>query len=329
MRVRATPLAENPHRRDEGVDPGSSRDHVGKVWNQRAVRAEARVRYGLLSRLAALSLGLSDHIISVALARGAWDEVYPGVYYLNASPREWESDLMAAILAAGPRAVASHRSAARLWGLDGFKSATLELTVPFTNEPMPEGVLIHRTRRPPGQTLRESMPVTTVERTLLDLAAMLSERVLERTVQSALHARLTTSEMLWQVLATDGGRGVTGTRRFRGVLGRVADELSQSLAESEFVKLLRVAPIPAPEPQFPLRLPGGDMAYLDFGWPEQRKAIEIDGFMAHSTPDQLERDLRRQNQILELGWELRRFAARDIRLRPREIVGEVIRFLTP
>jgi very-short-patch-repair endonuclease len=71
----------------------------------------------------------------------------------------------------------------------------------------------------------------------------------------------------------------------------------------------------------------GDPIRPDFYWPLMAKAVEVDGIDAHDSAEKLDRDLQRQNEMMDLGIELRRFSARRVRRHPREFVDEVRRFL--
>lgn len=230
-------------------------------------------------------------------------------------------------MAAGPTALASHRSAARVWGLDGVYGGPIELTVPYSQRPMPQGVTVHRTRRSLPEEIRLSIPVTSVERTLLDVAGLIPDRALEKATESALRHRLSSIEALARSLKQHGGRGVKGTRRMRRVLAAVECDVAGSPAEVELRDLMRDAPIPMPTPQLEVRLPTGENAYPDFSWPDRMRIVEVDGFEAHSTPEQLQHDLRRQNMLMDLGWEIRRFSARDVRRTPLEVIAEIVRFV--
>ncbi|MDP9143434.1 MAG: DUF559 domain-containing protein [Actinomycetota bacterium] len=231
-------------------------------------------------------------------------------------------------MAAGPHALASHRTAAVLWGLDGISGQMIEATVPYSKLPMPSGVIIHRTRRQLPAAVVDGIPITKVERTLLDLAANLPPIILEKALMSAVHLRLTTPDMIAQCLTEDGGRGVKGTKNLRRTLGFVDDGITGSPAEVDVMRLVRVAAIPAPDCQFEIEFPDGAKAYPDFAWPHLAKCIEIDGFDAHGSPEALERDLERQNKLLELGWEMRRFSARRVRRNPDGVLAEIVRFVT-
>lgn len=271
--------------------------------------------------------GLTDHYIQSQMDLRRWTQPHPGVYYLNATPMTWQARVLGAVLGAGDEALASHRTAGALWELEGFGGRVIELTVPFTNEPAPKGVIVHRTRRllPAADVL--GIPATSVERTLLDLAAVLPDAVLEKAAMSALRKKLTTTEAIALSLAEQGGRGVRGTKRLRRVLAAVDEGITGSVGEVEAAQIIRTAPVPAPARQHRIRLPDGSNAYPDFSWPRLQKIVEVDGYGAHSTPEQLRRDLIRQNMLMDLGWEIRRFSVDRIRREPALVRAEIIEFV--
>lgn len=296
-------------------------------WDEREVRTVAAGQHALIDRATLLHYGATDSIIARRLRAGTLDHVYPGVYDYNVTRREWVAAVHAAVLAAGPQALASHRTAGVLWGLDGVSGRMLELTVPFSKEPVPESVLVHRTRRRLPREVVDSVPITNVERTLLDLAAILPPIVLEKAVTSAIYQRLTTVDMAMLRLSQEGGRGVKGTRKLRKTLALLDDGITGSPSEVDLMSIMRTAPIPFPECQFEITFHEGDHAYPDFAWPDRRKCVEVDGFGAHGSPEALERDLIRQNRLFEMGWELRRFSARTVRRDPVGVLAEIIRFI--
>jgi hypothetical protein len=307
---------------------GSACTLGGLGWNAREARRVASENHALVDRRAALNQGAGDAVIARLIRQGLWKPVHPGVYYLNVTPADWTTTVHAAVMAAGPDALASHRTASVLWGLDGVRGQILELTVPFRKDPAPAGVIVHRTRRPLPQAVAGGVPVTRVERTLLDLSAQLPPIVLEKALMSALHKGLTTSDLLAFHLGQQGGRGVKGTKKLRSALSHIDDGTTGSPSELDLMTMLRSAPIPLPRCQFEITFPEGDHAYPDFAWPDRGKCIEVDGFDAHGTPEALERDLVRQNRLLDLGWDLRRYSARRIRRQPTAVVNEIIHFVT-
>ncbi len=296
-------------------------------WKEGSLRGAARGRYGFLDRATVLGLGLSDATVTRRIRDGALERSAAGVYQFDATEPSWEARVFRAILSAGPDALASHRTAGALWGLDGVNRNVIEVTVPYTEGPVPMGFLVHRTRRVLQGVAIDSIPVTSIERTVLDLSAVLPDSILEKALMSALRENLTTADRIAAVITEQGGRGVRGTKKVRRVLARVGDGVPGSPSEVDVRRLIRAAPIPSPECQLQIELPGGGNAYPDFAWPDRLKIVEIDGLEAHRSGDALHNDLRRQNMLLDLGWQIRRFSARAVRRDPNGVITEIVRFI--
>lgn len=129
---------------------------------------------GVITRSQALEVGISPRTIARRLQEGTWVRVQPRVFRSVHFPESREQAPLAAVLAAGPSAAASHRAAAWVWGIQGLRSAPLEITVPAGHvpvladaivHPIPDLTPIHVGRVGP-------LPVTTVARTLVDLGAV-------------------------------------------------------------------------------------------------------------------------------------------------------------
>ena len=298
------------------------------MWDEGSLRAVASTRHGVITRDQALALGVTNNEISRRMRIERIEQLHPGVYYLNATPPTWKTDVLAGVVAAGPDALASHRCAAVLWGFDGIYGQMIEATVPYTDSPEPEGVTLHRTRRPNPVAVVEGIPLTTPERTLLDLARRMPVPTMEKAVRSAIRDGITTVEKIKVEMSTAGGRGVGGTRRLRRVAEDVAYDQSDSPAEIDLRLIVDEALVPRPVQQLRIRLRTGANAYPDFAWPDRGRIVEVDGFDSHRDPIRFQLDLERQNQLMDLGWEVRRFAAADIRKRPDEVREELIRFVT-
>lgn len=297
------------------------------MWDEGRAREVAAAQHGLIRRADLTSLGVTDREIDLRISVRRIDVPHPGVYYLNSTPPPWKTAVLAAAMAAGPDALASHRCAAVLWGFDAVYGRTIEVTVPYLESPEPDGVILHRTRRPNPPAVLDSIPVTTPERTLFDLAPILPARVLEKAGRSAVHLGLTTVEQIDLVVAEFGGRGVSGTKRMRWLVGALANDQSGSVSEIDLKHIISDAPIPPPVQQLQIRLHDNSHAYPDFSWPNRSKIVEVDGFGAHGSPEQLQNDLRRQNALMELGWQLRRFTATEVRDHPSRVRSEIIRFV--
>ena len=296
------------------------------MWEEKSVRELAGRQHGLVRRSQLIEMGATDREIGWR-AEGRIEVVHPGVYYVDSTPHTWRTQVLAAVFAAGPDALASHRCAALLWELDAIYGRTIEVTVPYVESPSPAGCILHRTRRPNPASLFEAIPITSPERALFDIAPKVPDRVLEKATRSAVRSGLTTPDKLDLIVSTYGGRGVAGTRRMRRVVGLVANDESGSVSEIDLKYIILDAPIPRPVQQLRVRLPDGGNAFPDFAWSDRMRIVEADGFLAHGTPEQLQQDLRRQNQLMDLGWEIRRFTATEIRENATEVRAKVIDFV--
>lgn len=203
----------------------------------------------------------------------------------------------------------------------------LELTVPYDSRPIPRGIIVHRTRRSqePDEVL--GIPVTSVERTLLSCSAQLPAIVVGKALDSAIRKGLTDVDRCYDTLVAKGGRGVEGTRRFRGaLLERILETATGSGAEFELLYHMQMALLPRPELQHELFI-NGERRVPDFYWPDRGKAVEVDGVDAHASAERLDDDLVRQNALMDVGIELRRFSARRVRREQEKVVAEIRKFL--
>lgn len=275
-----------------------------------------------------LNAGGTDRMIASRIQRGLWTSPHAGVYRLGPEPSSWLERLDAAVVAAGPSALVSHRAAYVLWGLDGIDTQLVEITVPYECAPVPSGVIRHRTRREMAREIVQGLPATSVTRTLLDSARYLPLPVLVKGIDSALRRELTSVPRLWETARDEGGRGVPGAGRFRKALAHIDDSgTTGSPAEAVILLEMKRHGIPEPSPQWEVVTPSGRRYLVDFGWPDFMKGVEIDGLDAHSGSENLERDLIRQNDLMDAGVELRRFTARRVRNDPEAVVEEIRRFL--
>jgi hypothetical protein len=292
------------------------------------ILAVARGQQYLVSRTQILELGGTDHLIRQRVQLGRWERRQAGVYQIDRRYLAWLDQLAAAVLAGGEATLASHRAALVLWGMDGLRSAPVEVTAPYSNRPIPKNVIVHRTRRAMDSCVVDGVPVTTAERTLLDLASLLPPIVLSKAVESSIRNQFASADSILETISIQGGRGVRGVKKLKRVMAdRSSDTPTGSGSETELIFYLRRAGVLEPELQHELFTEAGDRVLPDFYWPLVGKAVEVDGIDAHMTPEALERDLARQNALLEMGIELRRFSARTVRRNPHQVVEEIRRFL--
>src|SRR5947209_14979209 len=109
---------------------------------QHLIRVAAS-QYGLLERSQIDDLGVSDDQVHRQLRSGMWSNPHAGVYVVGAAPESRLQQLLAACMAAGPDAVASHRAAAWLWGFEGFPTAPIEITYHYNRGAAPRAVITH------------------------------------------------------------------------------------------------------------------------------------------------------------------------------------------
>lgn len=297
------------------------------MWDEAAIQGLAAQQHGLVERSQLSAMGITSREIAGHTGRERVEALQPGVYYMNATPPTWQADVLAAVMGAGPKALASHRCAAVLWDLAGIRGKVIEVTVPLGDGPEPVGAIVHRTRRHNVGALAQGIPITTIERTLMDLARTLGDRIVLKAMRSAIHQQLTTPAQIDGAIGQLGGRGVGGTRRMRRVLRLAEDDESGSVAEVDLRMIILDAPVPTPVQQMRVRLSSATNAYPDFAWPDRMRIVEVDGFGAHGTPEQVQNDLRRQNLLMELGWEIRRFTATEVRDQPLRVRADLVKFV--
>jgi predicted transcriptional regulator of viral defense system len=141
-------------------------------------------QHGLLLRAQVLDVGLTDAMIDHRIRSGRWARVCPGLYRLAGVPVSWRQRALAACLVAGPGAVVSHRSAAVLWGLSGFRPGPIEITVPNGHSVRSPLARVHRTAEV-SRVVRDGVPLTRPARTIADLAVVVGGQVLEEAVAAA------------------------------------------------------------------------------------------------------------------------------------------------
>jgi very-short-patch-repair endonuclease len=274
----------------------------------RRIARFAATRHGLISRSQASALGASRGFIEWRVTTSMWEVIYPGVYRLAGVAPTWRQRLMAACLVAGEGSFASHRSAGALRNLPGMPQGILELSVPRDRRVRRRGIRVHQVGdlSRVDTTIVDTIPTTTVTRTLIDLAAVLPIRIVEEALDDALRRNLTSLSRLRSRTAALGKKGRPGVKAFRSLLHtRMADQAHpQSVLETRVLRAIRGARFPQPVCQHPIRRDGRVIAVVDFAYPSRKLAIEVDGYRWHSSRSRWDRDLIRRNLLVELGWRV-------------------------
>jgi very-short-patch-repair endonuclease len=220
---------------------------------------------------------------------------------------------MAAVLAGGPDAVLSHGSAAALWGV-AEERGSIEISVPASSDRRRRGVRVHRRRnlRASDRVSRERIPVTSLIRTLIDLAAQRDGWAVERAVNEADRLGLVDPEGLRAAL--DSHRGQPGVGRLRALLDRRTHRMTESELERRFLPIAAAAGLPPPLTQQQV-----NGFRVDFHWPDLGLVVETDGLRYHRTPAQQKRDLVREQAHAAAGLVPLRFTHEQVRYEPDEV----------
>ncbi|MGH3442817.1 MAG: type IV toxin-antitoxin system AbiEi family antitoxin domain-containing protein [Nitriliruptorales bacterium] len=290
-----------------------------------------RRQNGVFTREQALADGVPGSTLDDRVRAGTYEVLHPRVYKLAAAPDSALTRVTAAVLALGPAAVLSHRSAAHLWELRGC--------------PLPDevDVLVPRQRRSSrslryvrirttaclpdahsGSVNHRGVPVTGVARTLWDLAGCVPYEELRSAVVDAIRRRVTRLSELREVGA------ILGRARGSGAMRRVVEELDpqeeriRSDVEALFPRLMRGAGLPEPVMNHPVRDVNGDLRILDAAFLPEKVPVELDTPAYHGLPTDRNDDLRRENAVVLTDWRsFLRFTAWQLRNEPEVVVATV------
>lgn len=273
---------------------------------ERQLSRVARRQHGVVTLEQAIAAGLSAEAVRWRVRVGRWTRVAPAVFALAGTADTWRQRTMAAVLAAGPGAVASHTTAAALYDLSCCPFKRVEITVPRGRSPRSALASVHTSIRLGRIDVASvaSIPVTRPARTLVDLATCVDETVLGEAVDDALIRRLTTLERLQGRADALGGPGREGTRVLQEVLAAWVDgDMPDGVAEMRMVRRLVANGQPKPVVQHEVREPNGRfVARLDAAYPEARVGLEMNGFRWHGIPRAFARDPARLRRLAALGW---------------------------
>jgi hypothetical protein len=287
----------------------------------RAVGAVASRQHGVVSYQQLLDLGLRPDAIQWRLGKGQLLRLHKGVYAVGHLPLTAHGRWRAAVLAC-PGGVLSHRSAAGLWQLRP-STGPGEVTVRTSGRRSPHGILAHVSRSLPAdeRTRRDGIPVTTVARTLLDLAGVLSPRDLERALEKGQRLHLLSARSVERLIERTNGR--RGAGRLAALLAedRAAMTITRSELEARFLSLCRHAGLPTPLVN--VHVVGFEVDAL---WPAERLVVELDGYAYHRTRTAFERDRARDAALLLAGYRVVRITSRMLEKQPRA-VAEMVRSL--
>jgi putative AbiEi antitoxin of type IV toxin-antitoxin system len=232
------------------------------------VSRRAAQEWSVLSLAELAECGLSRDLVLSRVEKGWLHPLYRGVYAVGHPRVRLQGRLLAAVKALGADAVASHFSAAVLWGFLEWDGRHPEVTVPRKGIGHRDGIRVHCSSTLERRDLmrHQGVPITSPPRTLVDLAAVVNGRVVRAAVRRALGLRRVGMRQLIGAARRLGPR--RGSARLGHVLAAAAPTRSE--LEDVLLDLILDAGLPRPEVNRPLSL-RGRRVIPDFRWPDERR----------------------------------------------------------
>lgn len=308
---------------------GKGRPRSGGRWKGRprgrdrwvALARMAKRQHGVVSiRQLEGPLGFSQRSVARAVEAGRLHRIHRGVYVVGHTDLSLHGECLAAVLAVGPGALLSYYSAGWLWGIWRRSPKPIHVTafVP-RHHPAPKGITRHRARNlvEADRTVADGIPITSVARTLLDLAWKLSGDQLARVLARAEELGLLDLAEIEAVI--ERNRGHHGAERLRYALAIYEPPAyARSEFERRFVALLVRSGLPRPATGW------NEIGHeLDVYWPDLRFGVELDAYETHGTRDAFERDHDRDLDFALAGIETIRVSERQFRREPDAIARKV------
>jgi very-short-patch-repair endonuclease len=269
-----------------------------------------------------LVLGFSSQAIKTLVARARLQRIHRAVYAVGHTRLTANGRWMAAVLACGRDAVLSHRDAAALHDLRQIGSGLVHVTAPRKHEL--EGIRCHwaRTLDPRDTSIVDGIPVTSLARTYLDIAELLTHARLIDALEAGQRQNRLDVGALHAVIARNHGRH--GIEPLHAAIAKLDDEpaLLQSPPEHAMRALIRHHGLP--QPQFNTYIEG---ELVDLVWPQHRLVVEVDGWGYHRSKRSFATDRRRDRKLVRAGWRVVRFTADDVTDRPEEVAAELSELL--
>ena len=282
-------------------------------------------QYGLFTRAQAIGMGASLSMIMRRVEAGRWIVVAAGVYSLPGFAPSWRRDLMGACLEAGPGAVSSHEAAAALHKVPSFPTGPVVVMLTHGDHQHLElGRLRQSTDLAAHHcTVVDRLPVTTVARTVVDLAGVIRSGRLRYAVEDVLAARACTLDDLTKCHAELSRRGKRGLATLGLILRGLGPGPVRSTSELErlLLRVLRNGGLPEPVREYDAPWDRNAPGRVDVAYPWVRAILEADSRRWHTRERDFEVDRRRDRLAQLAGWDVYRFTWHDLKHDPEEVVS--------
>lgn len=296
----------------------SSRRREVRPGFDQAIAELADRQYGVVA-LGQVS-GLDEEVARKRAATGRLHQVQQGVYAVGRSLLTRKGHLMAAVLACGPDAVLSHRSAACLHGVLDDSRNRVDVIAPNRRGRAPRGIAAHRdgTLTPLDRVEIDGIPCTSLARTLLDIAATQSPDTLRYAVtQAEVEEVFDLAEVAELLKRSKGRRGVARLRLAIDLHDPREQEARREL-EKKLLRLFKRAQLRAPEVNGHLVVDGISLM-PDFIWREAGLILEADSRRVHGTVTAFEKDRLRDQRLAAAGWTVIRVTWRQVTEEPERL----------
>jgi very-short-patch-repair endonuclease len=285
------------------------------------VASVAAEQWSVLSIDELRACGLKPVAVAVRVRNGRLHPMHRAVYAVGHANPPLEGRFLAAVKACGAGAVLSHYSAAALWNYVEWDDRYPEVTVGGPSTRVHQGIRVHRSACLASEdvTRHKGIPVTSPQRTLLDLAAILDQRPLRRAVRQAQSLQRVHVRQLLDVLAR------LGPRRGSAKLARIiatGPAPTRSELEDVVLELLLRGGLRAPDVNVPLVVAGRRLI-PDFRWPDRRLIVEADGAVWHDNAIAREDDAERQAMLEAHGERIVRVTWEQAIARPTQTVARI------
>jgi hypothetical protein len=230
---------------------------------------------------------------------------------------------MAAVLACGPEAWASHYCSGVLHELGLGARRLIDVTTRAARGRAIPGIRAHRsaTLTEADVEIVDGIPCTSLARTLLDIAEDGTRREVERALDRAEQARILDMRAIDDVLSRADGR--RGAKLLRSVLAEhtVGSTLTRDDLEEAFLAISRAVELPPDAANVWIAFPEGDGAEADFIWRTHDLIVEVDGRDPHTVRKAFDKDRRRDARLMLLGWRVVRFTWQQVMFEPAYVAA--------
>jgi hypothetical protein len=278
-------------------------------------------RHGVIDTEGLRGLGLSRSDVEYRVRTKRLFRKHPNVFAVGRPDLPLDGVFLAAVLACGPRAILSHRSALRKWGLRGGGIYRIDVTASRSIKPK-RGIRLHRPLSLDAldTTIVDGIPITTVAQTLLDVAAPAYRLNVAKLLHEAAVQQLLDMRAIWAALARQPNH--PGARRLDWA-SREEVPFTRSDLEEAGLALFRRFGIPSPVMNEHVWT-GERLEEVDMLWPELRLVVELDGGRYHATRWRRRQDAAKTTRLRAAGYAVLRFSDIEIAATPAQVAATTL-----